>query len=300
MSTGWSIFVIAMAALTVVGCLVVLTWTSKMRVEGDERQNTTSHVWDADIKEGNNPLPRWWLYLFWITGIYAVIYLFFYPGAGNLSGTLGWSQVGQYEAEVARAEERYGDIFGAYANIPLASLARDPEAVRLGRNIFMNHCATCHGSDARGAKGFPDLTSGAWLYGGSPEVIEATILNGRAGVMPALGPALGDSLDDVVAYVLSLSGRNEGAADESIELGRQKFMTLCIACHGPSGTGVAALGGANLTDGYWLHGSGAAEIRDVLVNGRVSQMPAQRDTLSVDRIRTVVAYVLSLGTSAGD
>jgi len=301
MTEGWSIFVIGLAVFTAVGCLAILTWTTKMKVDGDDANNTTGHVWDGDILEGNNPLPRWWLYLFWMTGVYMVGYLIFYPGAGNLKGTLGWTQISQYEEEVALAEERYGDIFGVFADVPLGELAGDPDAVRLGRNIFMNHCSTCHGSDARGAKGFPNLTANTWLYGGAPETIEASIANGRNGVMPALGAALGEQgLDDVVSYVMSLSGINPGASADAIDRGQQKYMTMCIGCHGPTGTGMAVLGAANLTDEVWLHGSNEADIRDVILNGRMSMMPAQRDTLSKDRIRTVVAYVLSLNAAAGD
>jgi cytochrome c oxidase cbb3-type subunit 3 len=299
MSEGWSIYVIALAVFTAVGCLAILTWSTKMPVDGDEETNTTGHVWDGDIAEGNNPLPRWWLYLFWMTGVFMVIYLFLYPGAGNVKGALGWSQISQYEEEVAAAEERYGDIFGAFADVPLGELAGDPDAVRLGRNIFMNHCSTCHGSDARGAKGFPNLTLNTWLYGGAPETIEATITNGRNGVMPALGAALGEQgVNDVAAYVLSLSGQSADA--EAIARGQQKYMTMCIGCHGPTGTGMAVLGAANLTDDVWLHGPNEADIRDVITNGRTSMMPAQQDTLSKDRIRTVVAYVLSLSAAAGE
>jgi len=299
MSEGWSIYVIALTVLTAVGCLAVLTWTSTMHVEADEEENTTGHVWDGDIVEGNNPLPRWWLYLFWMTGVFMVIYLLIYPGFGNMSGMTGWSQINQYEEEVASAEQRYGDIFAEFAEVPLSELAGDPDAVRLGRNIYMNHCATCHGSDARGAKGFPNLTTGTWLYGGEPEMIEATITNGRNGVMPALGASLDEQgFDDVVAFVLSLSGR--GTDTEAIDRGREKYMMMCVGCHGPTGTGMTALGAANLTDDVWLHGADEADIRDVIMKGRMSQMPAQRDALSADRIRVVVAFVISLSASAGD
>lgn len=296
MSDFWGVFIIFLAVFTTVGCLLILQWTSKMPVKGDDEAGTTGHVWDGDIEEGNNPLPRWWLYLFWITAFYGVAYVVVYPGAGKLTGMMGWTQIDQYQQELADADARYGDIFAAYADVPIASMASDPEAIRLGRNIYMNHCATCHGSDARGAKGFPNLTTGTWLYGGSPETIEATIANGRNGVMPALGPALGEQgLDDMVAYVLSLSGRAEGAPADAIERGGQKFAQLCFACHGPQGIGMAALGGPNLADEIWLHGSSEADIRDVIANGRLSQMPAQRDTLSPDRIRMVAGYVLSFG-----
>jgi cytochrome c oxidase cbb3-type subunit III len=301
MSQGWSIYVIFLAVLTAGGCLAILTWTTKMRVDGDDESNTTGHVWDGNLVEGNNPLPSWWLYLFWLTGVFMVIYLVIYPGAGNLSGTLGWSQVKQYEEEVAQADQRYGDVFAVFADIPLGELAANPEAVQLGRNIYMNHCATCHGSDARGAKGFPNLTAGTWLYGGEPETIEATITNGRNGVMPALGAALGEQgLDDVVAFVMSLSGRSTDA--DAVNRGREKYMMMCIGCHGPTGTGMAALGAANLTDDVWLHGAAKADIRSVILNGRMSQMPAQSNILNADRIRTVVAFVLSLNEagSAGE
>lgn len=299
MSLGWSIYVIFLTAGTIVSCLVVLMWTTKMEVDSDESSNTTGHVWDGDIAEGNNPLPNWWLYLFWLTAIFAIVYLLFYPGAGHLTGMLGWSQTGQYEQEVAAAEQRYGDVFAPFADVPLGELVGDPDAVRLGRNIYMNHCTTCHGSDARGAKGFPNLTAGVWLYGGDPATIESTITNGRNGVMPALGAALGeDGLNDVVAFVQSLSGRKMD--DGAVERGREKYMMMCIGCHGPTGTGMAALGAANLTDDVWLHGTDEADIRDVIINGRMSQMPPQRETLSAERIRTVVAYVLSLSTPAGE
>ena len=296
MSLGWSIYVIFLTVLTAGGCLAVLTWTTKMRVEGDENSNTTGHVWDGDIVEGNNPLPRWWLYLFWLTGVFMVIYLVIYPGAGNLPGVAGWSQINQYDEEVVRADQRYGDVFATFADVPLGELAGDPDAVRLGRNIYMNHCATCHGSDGRGAKGFPNLTAGGWLYGGEPEIIETTITNGRNGIMPALGAALGESgVDDVVAFVLSLSGQSTPTGD--VSKGREQYMTMCIGCHGPTGTGMTVLGAANLTDEVWLHGANEADIRDVIMNGRMSHMPAQRDTLNADRIRAVVAYVLSLSGS---
>ena len=299
MSLGWSIYVIFLTAGTIVGCLVVLMWTTKMEVDSDEATKTTGHVWDGDIAEGNNPLPNWWLYLFWLTAIFAIVYLIFYPGAGNLTGMLGWSQTEQYEQEVAAAEERYGNVFASFADVPLGELVGDPDAVRLGRNIYMNYCSTCHGSDARGAKGFPNLTAGVWLYGGDPATIEATITNGRNGVMPALGAALGeDGLNDVVAFVQSLSGREMDTG--AVERGREKFMMMCIGCHGPTGTGLAALGGANLTDDVWLHGADEADIRDVIINGRMSQMPPQRDALSAERIKTVVAFVLSLSTPAGE
>ncbi|MGI9329629.1 MAG: cytochrome-c oxidase, cbb3-type subunit III [Gammaproteobacteria bacterium] len=293
MSAGWNAFVIGLVLIQVVGALwLLMSLTSNPKDEGEA--DTTGHTWDGDLKEYNNPLPRWWLYLFWLTAIWMLGYLIIYPGLGNIAGTLGWSQEGQYEQEVAAAEARYGDIFAAFSTMSIADMAAEPEAVRLGRNLYLNNCATCHGSDARGARGFPNLSDGIWQYGGDPAVIVQSITNGRIGVMPALGAALGEAgTDEVVAYVQSLSGA--ATVDASgVAAGQQKFVQFCSACHGVTGTGMAALGAPNLTDDTWLHGGSAEIIRDIIMNGRQNQMPAQRELLSEDRIRVLAAYVLSL------
>jgi len=293
MSAFWSWFVIVLVAAQVIGALWLLMIFTTTKVPGEGA--TTGHTWDGDLEEGNNPLPRWWLILFWLTAFWTVVYLVIYPGLGKFEGITGWSQTGQYEAEVAAAEERYGDVFAAFAGMPLDDMAREPGAVRLGRNLYLNNCATCHGSDARGATGFPNLTDDSWQYGGTPEAIQYTITNGRIGVMPALGAALGDEgTDAVVQYVLSLSGNSTAGAD-TLGTGQQKYMQYCVACHGPTGQGMQALGAPSLTDGYWLHGGSAADIRAIIMNGRQNQMPAQKNLLSEDRIRVLGAYVLSLG-----
>ena len=293
MSAGWNAFVIGLVLIQVVGALwLLMSLTSNPQKEGEGE--TTGHTWDGDLKEYNNPLPRWWLYLFWLTAAWMLGYLIIYPGLGNIAGTLGWSQTAQYEAEVAAADARYGNVFAAFTDMDVADMAADPEAVRLGRNLYLNNCATCHGSDARGARGFPNLSDGIWQYGGDPAVVVQTISNGRIGVMPALGAVLGDTgTDEVVAYVQSLSGA--GSADAAVvAAGQQKYVQFCSACHGATGVGMAALGAPNLTDDTWLHGGSAEIIRDVIMNGRQNQMPAQRDLLSEDRIRVLAAYVLSL------
>jgi cytochrome c oxidase cbb3-type subunit 3 len=292
MSGTWSVIIIILVVIQVAGSLWLLqALTSNPQDEGEG--DTTGHTWDEDLKEWNNPLPRWWLYLFWLTAIWLVVYLVLYPGFGSFSGVAGWTQEAQYEQEVARAEERYGDIYGAFAALSLEEMARDPDAVKLGRNLFLNNCATCHGSDARGAIGFPNLTDNAWLSDSSPAGIQNTIANGRIGVMPALGAALGEAgADAVVAYVRSLGGEQRDAS--LVEAGKQQYMLYCVACHAQDGTGMQALGAPNLTDNIWLHGSSDAAIRDVIVNGRTNQMPAQKEILTDDRIRTVVAYVMSL------
>jgi len=289
MTTFWSLFIIIITGASVILCMLLVNVFSKRDVGEKE-----DHVWDEDLRENNNPLPRWWLYLFWLSAIFLVIYLVIYPGMGSFKGTQGWSQVAQYEAEVAAAEERYGDIYAQFADIPLGDLVNQPEAVQLGQNLFQNNCAQCHGSDGRGAKSFPNLTDASWMYGGSPEQIEFSITNGRIGAMPAQGAILGEEgADQVTAYVLTLAGR-EPPAGVDVEAGKQRFNQVCFACHTMAGTGNPALGAPDLTMDLWVHGGSEAEIRDVIVNGRVNQMPAQRDLLSKDRIRTLVAYVMSL------
>jgi cytochrome c oxidase cbb3-type subunit 3 len=293
MSGFWSGFIVVLLAVQVIGALWMLTVFTRAR--RPEEGETTGHTWDGDLREFNNPLPRWWLILFWATAVFTIVYLVIYPGLGSFPGVTGWSQTAQYEREVAAAEERYGDVFAAFADMAIADMARDPDAIRLGRNLYLNNCATCHGSDARGATGFPNLTDGEWLYGGSADAILQSIVNGRIGVMPALGTALGDDgTDAVVEYLLSLSGRSAADGD-TLGTGRQKYMQFCSACHGPTGQGMPALGAPNLANDVWLHGGTPEAIRAIIVNGRQNQMPAQKDLLSEARIRVLAAYVISLG-----
>ena len=290
MTAFWSLFIIIITAVSVVLYMLIVNVFSKREVgEKDD------HVWDEDLREYNNPLPRWWLGLFWLSAIFLVVYLIIYPGMGGFEGTQGWSQINQYDAEVAAAEERYGDIFAAFDDIPLEELANNPEAVKLGQNLFQNNCAQCHGSDGRGATGFPNLTDASWLYGGSASAIQTSIVNGRMGVMPAQAAVLGDDLDNVVGYVMALSGR-EAPAGADVQAGKQRYEQVCFACHQMTGNGNPALGAPDLTADLWVHGGTEADIRDVLANGRINQMPAQRDLLTEERIRTLVAYVMSLGS----
>jgi len=292
MSTAISIFIIVLVLINVIGCVWMLLWTGKKRPD-DPSADSTTHTWDGDLQEYNNPLPRWWLNSFYLTVVFSVVYLILYPGFGSFPGILGWTQVGQYEEETATAEARYGEVFGAFANVPYEQMAKDSAAVELGANQFANNCATCHGSDARGAKGFPNLTDGEWLYGGDPQAIEFSIAYGRNGVMPALGAALGEKgVNDVIGYLRSLTGRNIDSS--RAESGKEKFAMLCASCHGADAKGNQALGAPNLVDDIWLHGAGDPDMRDVINNGRVNQMPAHKDLLSEDRIRVLVAYVLSL------
>lgn len=305
MSGFWNVWVWVLTLGTLAGCLWLLqTLTTKRKGQQPEEKDTTGHVWDGDLVELNNPLPRWWLWLFWITGIYMLVYLVIYPGLGTFTGVSGWSQVSQYETEMADAEKRFGNVFAAFADTPIPELVKDPDALRLGRNIFLNRCTTCHGSDGRGAKGFPNLADSAWLWGNSPEAVVATITNGRTGTMPALGPALGEQgVTEVIAWLRALpklsGGADQSALSPEAAAGQQRFMGLCVGCHGVDAKGNQILGAANLTDADWLHGSTDADIRDVLMKGRSNQMPAQGNALTPDRIRVLAAYVLSLSESNG-
>ena len=293
--SGWSIFVAAATVLGLVWCLWLLFVASQRRVMADD--NTTGHVWDVDLKEMNNPLPRWWLWLFVITVVFAGIYLALYPGLGKFPGTLGWSSVGQYKTEQQRAQEQIAQIFAKFSGKSAEELAKDATAMGIGERLFGNNCAQCHGSDARGSKGFPNLTDGDWLYGGSPETIAETITKGRNGVMPPMGAAVGtaDDVRNLAHYVLSLSGSAHNSA--AAQLGKPKF-AACAACHGPDGKGMAALGAPNLTDKVWLHGWGEAAIVSIINSGKNNLMPAFGERLSAEQIHVLAAYVWSLSQTA--
>ncbi len=292
MSTAMSIYVMALVLINVIGCLWLLSLTTKKR-PNDPAADSTTHLWDGDLEELNNPLPKWWLNLFYITIVFAVIYLILYPGFGNLPGVLGWTQTGEYDAEVEAAEARYGEVFAQHRDASYDELVTNPDALKLGRNQFANNCATCHGSDARGAKSFPNLTDDEWLWGGSAQAVEQSITYGRIGAMPALGPALGDKgVNDVIGYIRSLGGRKIDSA--RADAGKPLFNAMCSSCHGQDAKGNQALGAPNLTDEIWLHGAGDPDMRDVIMTGRINQMPAHKDLLGEDRIRVVTAYVLSL------
>ncbi len=292
MSTAWSIFIIILVVLNVGGCAWLIWWTMNMQTDAQaEGDLSTGHVWDEDLKENNNPLPKWWLNTFYLTIAFAVVYLVLYPGFGNFAGTLGWSQQGQYDAEVSASDAKFGEVYAAFRDRSIDELANDAEAVRLGKNTYDNVCAACHGADARGALGFPNLTDNDWLYGGSGAQVLQTIRNGRMGIMPALGAVTGEDGAAAIADWLLADNRD----DPAYAAGKSKFMTSgCIGCHGLSAEGNQALGGPNLSDDVWLHGGTKEQIVDVIVNGRNNQMPAQLDIIGEDRARVVAAYVLSL------
>jgi cytochrome c oxidase cbb3-type subunit 3 len=293
-STPVSLFIIVLTLANIAGALWLLWWTRRSPGETGADVHTTGHVWDEDLKELNNPLPRWWLWLFLLTVIFALGYVVLYPGMGNFPGTLKWTSRAEHEASARANAARIEQSLAPYAALNVADLTRNAAALNIGRNLFLNNCATCHGSDANGAPGFPNLTDRDWLWGGDPDTVAATIAQGRVGVMPAWGDALGArGVEDVLAYVLSLSGRKLEAGDA--HAGAQKFAELCSACHGPEGHGNPIMGAPNLTDATWLHGGSLATIRETIEKGRTGTMPAHAPRLGDTRVKLLAAYVLSLG-----
>jgi cytochrome c oxidase cbb3-type subunit III len=289
MTTGWTIFIVVLVVAQIVGAGLLIIASNRTTVgEGA----TTGHVWDGDVVEGNNPLPRWWLGLFWLTIVFTIVYVLLYPSFGAFS-LLGWNQVRQYDQEIEAAEQTYGKVFAAFAATPIAELSREPAALAAGHNLFVNNCAQCHGSDARGARGFPNLTDDEWLYGGEPSQIEASIKGGHTGVMPGFGAGLPEEQRNLLTdYVLHLAGRQIDPA--RVEEGRPLFTLNCSACHGANGEGNQLLGAAKLANEIWLHGSSRSTIYDVITNGRTNQMPAQEPMLGADRVHVLAAYIYSL------
>lgn len=294
MSPAVSIFIIVLTALNTVAAVWLLVWMRKRRGEAERTSDTTGHVWDGDLREYNNPLPRWWLWLFVLSVLFAIVYVVLYPGLGNARGVLGWSQVKEWEQMQAQQERQAQTILARFAEGDPTALAADPSAVAIGRNLFANNCAACHGSDGRGATGFPNLTDADWLWGGDAETIRTSIAQGRMGVMAPWQEVLGENgVRDAAAYVMTLSGRKASAGDPTA--GASHFANYCAACHGPDGRGNTAVGAPNLTDSIWLHGGSEARIRETIALGRQNNMPAQEARLGDTRVRLLAAYVLSLG-----
>lgn len=294
MSSFWSNYIIILTVLNIVGCFWLIKWASKKRPGDAKEGEAMAHVWDDTLQELNNPMPRWWLWMFYISLVFSIIYIFLYPALGNMTGSLNWSQVSQYDEEVAEANKQYGPLFAKYAATPLTELAKDKKANAMGQRLFLNYCSTCHGSDAKGASGFPNLTDKDWLYGGTPDAIKTSIMEGRTGMMPAMGAALGSAqgVDEVANYVMSLSGRK--VDDAKATAGKAKFEMMCAACHQASGKGNPALGAANLTDNIWLYGASAGVIKKTISEGRTGQMPAHKNFLGEDKSHLLAAYIYSL------
>jgi cytochrome c oxidase cbb3-type subunit III len=289
MSGGASTLVWVVTVLNILACLWLIWWTAKRR---PGESDTTGHTWDG-IQEYNNPMPRWWLGLFIITIVFGFIYLALYPGLGNFAGSRQWTSTKQLAEDQAKTQALFESRYGEMAKQDLVTLSKQPVAMAVAKNLFANNCAVCHGSDARGNTGFPNLTDNDWLWGGTPDKIYETIANGRKGVMPGWVAVLGkQGVEEVSAYILSLSGRK--VPSEWIEPGKQRFATICVACHGADAKGNQVLGAPNLTDKTWIYGSSMDSIRETVTNGRNNEMPAHLPLLGETKVRLLAAYVYGL------
>jgi cytochrome c oxidase cbb3-type subunit 3 len=290
MTSFWSMWIIVLTAATFVGITWILFANRKREQQSAEK--TTGHEYDG-IQEYDNPLPAWWFYMFVLTIVWGAGYLIIYPGMGNFAGLLGWTQVGQHDRQVAAADEKFRTMRDRYMALPIEEIASDPAVRKMGMRMFGNNCAQCHGADAKGSYGFPNLADGDWIFSGTPDGIKASITNGRQAAMPPWGSIIGDKgVTDVTAYVMSINGRESDTAQ--VAAGEKVFQTYCVACHGADATGNPALGAPNLKNGIWLYGGTPEQISHSIRAGRNGVMPAHKDTLSEDKIHIITAYVYGL------
>jgi cytochrome c oxidase cbb3-type subunit 3 len=290
MTSFWSMWIIVLTTVTIVG----ITWIlfANRKREQPSADKTTGHEYDG-IQEFDNPMPAWWFYMFVLTIVWGIGYLILYPGMGNFPGVLGWTQVGQYDRQVATADEKFRTMRDRYMALPVEEIASDPAVRKMGMRMFSNNCAQCHGADAKGSYGFPNLADGDWIFGGTPDAIKASITNGRQAAMPAWGSIIGDKgVTDVTAYVLNINGRE--ASENQVAAGEKVFQTYCVACHGADATGNPALGAPNLKNGIWLYGGTPEQISHSIRAGRNGVMPAHSNTLSEDKIHILTSYVYGL------
>ncbi|MFK8068935.1 MAG: cytochrome-c oxidase, cbb3-type subunit III [Gammaproteobacteria bacterium] len=293
----WNWFVIISTIISVLACWwLVLSQSKKGQKSSTGDVESTGHIWDEDLQELNNQLPRWWLYMFYITLYFGSAYLILYPGLGDFQGLLGWSQVKEYEDEVADAEKSYGPIFNKFVDQDLKTVAADPEAQEIGKRLYSTYCTQCHGSDARGARGYPNLVDNDSLYGSDPDTIKTSIMNGRNGVMPAWEQTLGnEGVFSVTAYIESFRGKEIDPVIAS--QGKTIYMTTCAACHGAEATGTQALGAPNLKDDIWLYGGSNKRIMESVAKGRQGQMPPHGEFLGEAKVHLLAAYIYRLSNN---
>ena len=294
----WPWYVAGISVMSILACALLLWLAGKATVSGHSGRaddNTTGHVWDVDLRELNNPLPRWWMWLFIITVVFSLAYLVVFPGLGSFKGLMNWSTDAEHKHDVGQLHDNVAPLYAEFSALPVEVLAKDPHALSVGERVFMNNCAQCHGSDARGSKSYPNLTNanGAWLGDRNAAHIVQTVTNGRTGMMPPMGAAIGGETEvsEVANYVLSLS---RSPHNEVKAFSGKKLFSVCAACHGVNGKGNKAIGAPDLTDDYWLHGWGEAAIVNMIKNGKTNTMPAQSGKLTADQIHVVAAYVYSL------
>jgi cytochrome c oxidase cbb3-type subunit 3 len=296
-SAFWGWFIAVPTVAGIIGLILLMRWMDRGATGApDEPVGTMGHVWDEDLADLNNPLPRWWLNLFYLTLGFGALYLLLYPGLGAFGGLLGWTDTGAYDREMARAERTYGPLFEAYRDRDLRELVNDPGALAVGRRLYAAYCATCHGADARGTHGFPNLRDQEWIWGAAPEAIEHSIAYGRQAVMPPWGAILGeDGVFAVTEYVRSLSGR---PVDPEVgREGERLFAQHCTVCHGPGGRGNAQLGASDLGNNSWLYGGTQRRIMESIRDGRTGKMPAHGEFLGEAKVHLLAAYVFGLAVN---
>ena len=290
----WNVYVVVIVLGSIFACALLLYMQGKAKFTPGK---TMGHVWDETLEEYNNPMPKWWSWLFVITVIFGLVYLALYPGLGSFKGVLGWTAVGQYNIERERMDATVKPLYDKYSAMDLQAIAGDKQAMEMGKRLYLTYCMQCHGADARGAKGFPNLTDSDWQFGGEPAQIEQTIADGRMGMMPEHAQLGADTIKDLANYVRSLSG----LPNDSVRAakGKEAFASAgCSGCHGPDAKGMQALGAPNLTDKVWLYGSSEATIIETITNGRQNKMPAWKEFLGDAKVHLLAAYVLSLGQGA--
>ena len=291
---GWGIYIAVVTGVGIVWCLYLLFSQRKTNItyEADGSVADTGHVWDDDLRELNNPLPRWWMWMFLLSCVFGIVYLILYPGMGAYEGSLGYSTRNAHDASVVQANQQLKPVYAKYMSMDAKQVAADPAAREMGQRLFLNYCAQCHGSDAGGSKGFPNLADTDWLYGGDIQDIKQSLIIGRAGVMPAFAHLESVQVLDVTNYVRSLSGLS---ADQiKISRGSEVYKANCAACHGGDGKGMSAMGAPNLTDKVWLYGGSEASIVESVLKGRNGVMPAHDTILTPEKIHLLTAYVWGL------
>lgn len=291
-SPFWHYYITTIVVLSILWVFWLLISQNKVKIKKGEDVKTTGHSWDG-IEEYNNPLPRWWFWMFLGTIVFAIGYLFAYPGLGDYKGYFGWTSTNQYEEEMEASNKEFHNVYGKFASMSVEDTAKDPQAMAVGANLFQVYCIQCHGTDAQGGKGYPNLTDKDWLWGGTPDKIKETIAKGRTGVMAAWGVQLGgeERVKDVAHYVLSLSDKEGNKHNEErATRGKDIFTANCAVCHGDKGQGNMSMA-PNLTDNTWLWGGTEKAIIETITNGRHGQMPAWEGFLTDDKIHLLTAYV---------
>ncbi|MDK2124655.1 cytochrome-c oxidase, cbb3-type subunit III [Parachitinimonas caeni] len=295
----WGIYIAAIVVISLAGLLYLLRSQSVVKLPKGQKADVTGHKWDDDLEEYNNPLPRWWMWLFYLTIFFAIGYLVLYPGLVVWKGSNNWTAAGQFKQERDKKDAEIKPLYDKFMQQDVVAVSKSTEAREIGQRLFMTYCIQCHGSDAHGAKGFPNLTDDDWLYGGSPEKIVETISNGRGGQMPAFGAQFGEEgVKDVANHVLKIAGKKFDA--ERATRGEANFKTVCAACHGPDGKGNQAIGAPNLTDKTWLYGGSETTIIETITNGRKNYMPAWKEFLGDAKVHLLAGYVYGLSHQEGE